>query len=256
MILSEQKNKARGFSLVEVLLAGGLIALLVTAFAGAFIYGRESSMLAGNRNRAVAIAEEGMEAARNIRDNSFSDLAAGSHGLDDAGGSWNLSGGSDTVDIYERIITISDVDPDTKEVVSVVSWQQNPQRTGEVQLVSRFNNWQETQEEGSCDAFAVEEGYLSGTCRQNSNRCDQNNEDHLEDGDEYCGGPPDDTCCALGENGGGGTIASCDAFAVEEGYLSGTCRQNSDKCRQYNEDHLSGGDQYCGGPPNDTCCGQ
>jgi len=139
-----QKNIFKGFSLVEVLLAGGIIAILVTAFAGVYIYGQESVMLSINRNRAVMLAEEGQEAVRNIRDNNFLDLLAGTHGLSNSGSAWQFAGSSDSVGLYTREIIISDIDSETKQIVSRVLWQKNQQTEGVVELVSYLTNWRES----------------------------------------------------------------------------------------------------------------
>jgi len=126
---------------VEVLLAGTVFALLVTALVGAYLYGEEATELSGNRARAVLLAEEGLEAARNIRDAAFSNLTDGTFGLSTTGNQWNLSGASDTSDIFTRQITISTIDSKRKSITSNVTWQQNVQRTGSVTLVSRLTNW-------------------------------------------------------------------------------------------------------------------
>jgi len=131
----------RGFSPVEALLAVTIFALMSTAFIGALVYGREATMLAGKHFQASLLAEEGIEAVRSIRDEDFSLLTDGTYGLDDSGGQWNFNGVSDTTDIYLREITISTVDATTKEIDSVVSWQQNEQRTGEISLNALLTNW-------------------------------------------------------------------------------------------------------------------
>lgn len=250
-----KKIYLKGFSLIEVLLAGGLIAILVTAFVGVVVYGRESLMLSGNRNRAVYIAEEGLEAVRNIRDNNFSNLVDGTYGLSNSGLRWQFSGSSDTVDIYNRSIVVSEVDSETKQIAVNVSWRQNAQRDGLIQLMTYLTNWQESSGEESCEAFAISEGYQSGVCRQNSGKCLNNDEEYLPQGDQYCGTPPNDTCCALPEDEGGGGISSCDDYAISQNYISGICRKNPGMCGKNGETHLSGGDEFCGAP-NNTCCGQ
>ncbi len=131
----------KGFSLVEVILAGSLFALLVTAFIGAYLYGEESSMLAGARTRAVMLAEEGLEATRNIRDASFSNLTDGNHGLAIAGNQWAFSGATDTNGIFTRQVVVSTVDTKRKNVTSNVTWQQNGGRSGVVSLVTELTNF-------------------------------------------------------------------------------------------------------------------
>lgn len=131
-----------GFSVVEALLAGTVFSLLVTALVGAFIYGQEATSLGGNRARAAILAEEGLEAARNIRDASYSNLTVGTHGVAVSSNQWGFSGTSDTTDsLFTRQIVVSSVDTVRKNVTSTVSWQQNPSRTGTVSLATRFTNW-------------------------------------------------------------------------------------------------------------------
>ena len=130
-----------GFSLVEVILAGAVFALLVTALVGAWLYGQEATALAGNRARAVLLAEEGLEVARNIRDPAFANLADGTYGLTTTSNQWNLSGSSDVTDIFTRQVTISSIDTKRKSTTTTVTWQQNPQRTGSVSVASRLTNW-------------------------------------------------------------------------------------------------------------------
>ena len=130
-----------GFSLIEAILAVSIFALLVTAFVGTYIYGKESTALAGARARANLLAEEGLEAGRSIRDGAFSNLTDGNHGLSSLSGIWNFSGTSDIDEIFTRQIAISTIDANTKQIVSNVSWQQNLQRTGQVSLTTRLTNW-------------------------------------------------------------------------------------------------------------------
>ena len=138
------KVSEKGFSLVEALLSVALFALLVTALVGAVIYGRESTAVAGARARAVAIAEEGLEATRNIRDASFTTLTNGNHGFAISGNTWVFSGTSDTVDTFTRQAVISTPSTNRRQTVSTVTWQQTPSRTGAVALTAYHTNWRGT----------------------------------------------------------------------------------------------------------------
>ena len=132
----------RGFSLVEVLLAIAIFAMLLAAFVGALFYGQESVTLSGSRNRAIFLAEEGLEALRNIRDDDFLNLTDGTYGLTASGGQWDFSGISDITDIYIRQIEISPIDNDTKQITSTITWDQNSQRQGSIALVAYLTDWQ------------------------------------------------------------------------------------------------------------------
>jgi hypothetical protein len=134
-------NNVAGISLVEILLALSILVLLITVVAGALIYGNESAHLAGSRSQASSIAEEGLEAVRNIRDNNFTNLVDGTYGLAVSGNQWVFSGSSDTIDIFTRQIVISTVDTNTKQIVATVSWQENAQRSDSIILTSYLTNW-------------------------------------------------------------------------------------------------------------------
>lgn len=195
-----------GFSLVEVLLSVAVFALIVTALVGGLIYGQQSTALAGMRSRAAILADEGLEAARNIRDANFTNLTDGTFGLTTTGSQWNLSGSSDITDIFTRAITISTVDANRKQLVSTVTWQQNAQRNGAVSAVTYLTNWKASGGGGappvSCAAYCqtLPTGYTSSTCRQNTVQCTQNGEIYEVGGDSICitnfpGDPSHDTCC-------------------------------------------------------------
>ncbi len=134
-----------GFSVVEVILASSIFILLVTALVGAYLYGEESTILAGNRASAVFLADEGLEAVRNIRGEgsagSFNSLTNGMHGLATSSNEWIFSGSSDVTDIFTRTVEIGTVDSFRKNATSTVTWQQNAQRSGTVLLVTRFTDW-------------------------------------------------------------------------------------------------------------------
>lgn len=134
-------KRKKGFSLLEVMLAIGLFSMLVTAFAEAIIIGQQNTALSGARMRAALIAEEGLEAVRNMRDQDFTNLVDGSHGLTIANNQWSFSGTQDATDVFTRQVTITSVDPNTKNVVSAVTWQQNPGRTGSIDLTTHLTNW-------------------------------------------------------------------------------------------------------------------
>src|SRR5688572_241324 len=111
----------RGFLSLEVMLASVVFGFLTVAVVGAIIYGQQSTVRAGDYDRASALAEEGVEAVRNIRDAAFANLTNGTHGLAQSGGQWVLSGSSDANGIFTRQITIGAVDGDRKSIVATVT---------------------------------------------------------------------------------------------------------------------------------------
>ncbi|EKE15717.1 MAG: hypothetical protein ACD_11C00108G0011 [uncultured bacterium] len=135
-------RKKYAFALVEVLLGVALFSLSISALIGTLIYGQESTVLSGDRVRASYLAEEGIEALRNIKDASFSNLTDGTWGLTTTGNQWNLNGSSDANGEFTRQTQISTIDADTKRATTTVSWTQNLQRIGSVVLDTYFTNWQ------------------------------------------------------------------------------------------------------------------
>jgi Tfp pilus assembly protein PilV len=134
-------NLKKGFVLLEVILASSLFIILLTAFTGAYLYGEEASAEAGNRISALTFAEGGVEALRNIRNEDFSNLISGQHGLLFSNGKWSLSGASDKSGIFTRTVTISTSTTDRAHSTTTVTWQQNERRAGSISLPRIFSNW-------------------------------------------------------------------------------------------------------------------
>lgn len=134
-------RRHQGFSAVEVLLAVTVFGLLVSGLIGALIYGRAGTASAGDRQRAIQIAEEGVEAVRNMGSADYTTLVNGNYGLTQSSGIWTFSGTSDTSGAYTRKITITDGGTDRKNIISTVSWLQPGGTTSLVTLTSRLTNW-------------------------------------------------------------------------------------------------------------------
>lgn len=96
---------------IEVMLASALLALLAGAFVGTLIYADQSLLMAGERQRAVMLASEGVEAVRNIRDSAWNELQYNQSAVQTTGGAWSFVGeGTDeTLGDYTRTITFTDI---------------------------------------------------------------------------------------------------------------------------------------------------
>lgn len=156
----------RGYSLVEIILATALFALLVTTFVGVLVYGVESSGVAGKRARALFVAEEMLEAVRNVRDASYANLTSGTHGLAISGNQWILSGTSDNVDVFNRSITLTSVDTRRMSATTSVTWTQTAQRSASVEVETyythwqrNFANWATATQQSSLDLTGASDGY-------------------------------------------------------------------------------------------------
>lgn len=140
------KNFQKGQSLVELLLAIGLSAVLLPALLTGFVASREGKAQAGQRTEAVALLKATVEAVRSVREKGWSNFATnGTFYPEISGSSWTLTACSPTcptVNGFNRQIVISNVqrgtcpgpdcgkivttggatDPSTKKAVTTVSW--------------------------------------------------------------------------------------------------------------------------------------
>ncbi len=140
-----QDRKECGFSIVELLLAVTIFGMLTTGLIGAIVYGRASTANAGDTARGQLLAEEGIEATRNIANASFANLVDGSYGLTQSGSplSWSFlgSGTSDTTGVYTRQVTIATAGTNRKTITSTVTWPEFGGSTGTIALTARLVNW-------------------------------------------------------------------------------------------------------------------
>lgn len=117
-----KENKLKAFTTAEVLLSISVFLIVVVGLAGAYSYSVQSASTATIMARANYIANEGLEATRNIRDANFFNLSNGTYGLSTAGGTWSFSGTSDIVDIFTRQTTISTIDANTRQATVSITW--------------------------------------------------------------------------------------------------------------------------------------
>ncbi len=139
MIKRQDHNK--GFSLIEIMLATSIFAVSVMALSGGLIYAQQSALLASHRMQGVFLAAEGMEATQNIAAEDFANLVDGDFGLAVVNNSYAFNGSSDTWDIYERHVSISSIDDQTKEIEVIVSWSQSVFDEGSVTLNTYITHW-------------------------------------------------------------------------------------------------------------------
>lgn len=149
----------KGFSMLEVILAVAMFAVIAVTVATAVISGLDLNRLSIEQTVAMQYASEGLEAARSIRNQNFANLVntAGT-GIVRSSGVWTFSGSNNSTDSgrYTRTIAIADVcrdgsgniiacgspaDANTKKVTSTVSWNVTPVRNINVNLSQYFTNW-------------------------------------------------------------------------------------------------------------------
>lgn len=134
----------RGFSTVEVILAATVFAFLTTALVGSFVYGRASTANSGDRDRATYLAEEGLEAVRNIRDAAYANIPGtdGTYYLGQSGNIWTIGSTPEAAidGIYTRQVVVASAGVDRKNITVNVSWT-NAGVTRQASAVTRLTNW-------------------------------------------------------------------------------------------------------------------
>jgi hypothetical protein len=135
------KNKHRGQGVLEVIIALGVFGIILGAGIMYFFGGQSITLDAINSERALGFARTGLEGTRVIRDQNWYDLQDGTHGLVFDQGMWQLSGSSDSHDEFKRQIIIETTDVNIKKVTTRVTWQTDPTRVQEVELVEYITNW-------------------------------------------------------------------------------------------------------------------
>ncbi|MCF6276516.1 MAG: hypothetical protein L3J07_01560 [Candidatus Magasanikbacteria bacterium] len=135
-------KEIKGFSLVEIILSGALFIMLVTTMAGSLIYTKDTTVNSGDRGRATLLAEEAVEALRNIKDDDFTLLTDGTHGLGLVSNQWDLTGTPDVTDnFFTRTIDISSIDTNRKSATTTITWNPRENTTSSYQLGIRLTNW-------------------------------------------------------------------------------------------------------------------
>jgi Tfp pilus assembly protein PilV len=156
----------KGQSLLEVMLAAAIMSLSI-ATTGLLLI--DTSLFARydtQRIQAVLLMEEGFTAVTSIRNTDFDNLPAGTYGIAQSGGAYILSGTFDVYDIFQREVTIADIDIDTKEISVQVTWTASGNRQGSVSAVQYLTDWRQT--EGAMEVLAIDSSsaVISGTASE------------------------------------------------------------------------------------------
>jgi len=124
-----------GFSLVEVIISLGFIALVAVIIFGQIVIGQRANFFSDDFIRAAFLAQEAIESLKNTRDADFFALTPTTT--------------TEIIDNYfERKITITDFDNHRKDVMATVKTI-NRRPPAQVTIRTRFANWLATVEDWS-----------------------------------------------------------------------------------------------------------
>lgn len=131
----------RGIVLIEASLALAVLAIFVAAIGTNLFQGIASVNDSGERGKALALAEEGLEVARNARDGGLCCQTSGTFYVQLKNNRWNLSTStSDTTDIFNRVLQI-DAQTTSTFITSSVTWQHAIRGPLTVSLTTRLTSW-------------------------------------------------------------------------------------------------------------------
>lgn len=132
------KARQAGQTLVEVLVAMGIAAIMLPALATALVASREGRAMQSQQLEARALLREADEAVRSVRERGWAGFAVnGTYRPVISGNGWGLAAGAETINGYTRQVVIADarrdaggalvtsggtVDPSTKRVTASVTW--------------------------------------------------------------------------------------------------------------------------------------
>lgn len=144
-----------GNSLIEIIIAMGLVSVFALAFMQMTLGSRESGKQGQTRTEAVEYARQGLEAVRSLGRQNFASLSVGTHGISISGNVFTLSGSQNTSGVFTRTVQIAlvqrdangdivqsggSVDYDTRYVTSTVTWMMGDD-TRQVVLDTYLTNW-------------------------------------------------------------------------------------------------------------------
>jgi len=153
-VTSNQNTK--GFTLIELVLAIMIFGVIATGVAVPIISTHLNSMENQKNVQANAFLTESWEAVRSIRNNDWSAITNGAHGLRLAGGVWEFYATSDETDGFTRSVIIGDVyrdangnrvasggtlDSDSKQIDLQISWQPTPYTIRSLTAESLLTNY-------------------------------------------------------------------------------------------------------------------
>lgn len=146
----------QGLSIIEVILAVMIFSILAVSGVATVIHSFSVNRRGEEETQATLVAQEGIEAARSIKNKSWVSLTTGAHGLATTGNQWAFSGTTETLGRFTRVVNVTavnrnvggdivssggTVDPDTMKITSTASWAFITGRNEQVSLSTYMSNF-------------------------------------------------------------------------------------------------------------------
>jgi type II secretory pathway pseudopilin PulG len=125
----------KGYSVIEVLLAGSILALSIAGIVGSMLLAQRNNQSSIAQSQALVMAQEGIIALKSIRDRDYNNLTnIESGGLNFDNGQWNIIENPLPTDDQltnpvrtRRVKVENDATPDAKLVTVTVIYEINPE---------------------------------------------------------------------------------------------------------------------------------
>lgn len=158
-------NRRPGFLLLEVMVGMAVFAMFVGAISYTLLYSQESTIMSGDRIRAVQYTEKALEAARAIRDGSFSSVTAGQHGvwIDPVTKKWAFTGSHVTASGgYVTHVSVTQQASGWLKLSARTDWKRGYARSGSVLITGELTDWRSRRSPGDWTGIALEGSVTPG----------------------------------------------------------------------------------------------
>ena len=143
--MEKDKSAGRrsGQSILEVIIALAIFALFAASMVSLALGGFTSLIKSDEYLTAAALADEGLEAARAIRDGAWNELVYNQSAVSSSTGAWRFlgEGTSETIGSFQRVITFTPLDLYRQEVTAKVNWLTTPGGAAEVTRATYLTDW-------------------------------------------------------------------------------------------------------------------
>lgn len=176
--MNKIKSKT-GFSIVEIIVAVGIFAIVSAGVVILYLGSLGANLRDTETFQAEMYLQEGMEAARAIRDYNFGNLTNGTHGLTASNDYWEFLGSSDNLGQFTRTTLVESiqrdagcnvvssggiVDAKSKSVTVSVSWDFESGNPTSISATEYYSDTSGTQgcADSSCFYINISNAYLAG----------------------------------------------------------------------------------------------
>ena len=155
----EKNNGDRGQSIIEVIIAIIVFVLIGRAITILSISSFDALTQGGEHTQAIALAQEGIEAVKNIQNRAWNEISYSTSSVSVSGNKWIFDGEgtTETIGQYDRIISFDDVcrdslnnildcpgsyvDPYSKKVTSSIEWIARRDIGNSINQTTYLTNW-------------------------------------------------------------------------------------------------------------------